>query len=77
MDGARRDRLASALREQGIYTTFRYYPLHRVRRYGASTRLPQAEAASRATLCLPIHQGLSDEAVGRVLEAVRRFGDAR
>ena len=71
---AQRDRLAMALREEGVYTTFRYYPLHRIRRYQAGGRLPQAEAAAERTLCLPLHQGLSDRDVERVIRAVGRCG---
>jgi aminotransferase len=74
LDPALRDRLASTLREEKIYTTFRYHPLHRVKRYASRAALPHAEAAARSTLCLPLHHGLSDEDVSRVIEAVVRFG---
>lgn len=69
-----RDRLAGHLRERGIYTTFRYHPLHRVERYEHRGRLPAAETAADSTLLLPLHQGLSDDDVERVIEAVRVFG---
>jgi aminotransferase len=72
-----RDGLARHLRERGIYTTFRYWPLHRVALYGAlDANLPEAEAATARTLCLPIHQGLSDEDVATVVEGVRSFGQS-
>ena len=69
-----RDRLATCLREQGIYTTFRYFPLHRLDLYGTSDRLPHAEEAAQTTLCLPLHQNLSEKDTDRVIEAVRSFG---
>lgn len=69
-----RDRLATHLRERGIYATFRYFPLHRLKIYGVGDRLPHAELAAQATLCLPIHQGLSDGDIHRVVDAVRDFG---
>ena len=68
-----RDRLAQHMKEQGVYTTFRYYPLHRVRLYGSEARLPAADAAAETTLCLPLHQSLSDDDVSKVVAAVRAF----
>ena len=69
-----RDRLASYLRGKGIYTTFRYYPLHWVDLYGQkSVHLPQAEAAALSTLCLPIHQSLSDADVEFICRQIISF----
>jgi dTDP-4-amino-4,6-dideoxygalactose transaminase len=67
----RRDELARYLREQGIYTTFRYYPLHWAFKTGDS--LPNAEKAARETLLLPLHQGLTDSDIEYVCEKVRGF----
>lgn len=72
--GEYRDRLASWLRERGIYTSFRYYPVHRVPMYAGGPALPNADQAAETTLCLPLHQGLSDDDAGRVAEAIRDFG---
>jgi dTDP-4-amino-4,6-dideoxygalactose transaminase len=69
-----RDRLARCLKERGIYTTFRYLPLHRLPLYGAHDRLPQAEEVAETTLCLPIHQRLSRNDLERVVDAVHQFG---
>jgi len=69
-----RDRLAKHLRDNGVYTTFRYYPLHLVKFYGASTSLPNAEEVTRTTLCLPIHQSLSEEEVRKIVDSIREFG---
>jgi len=79
VDADERDQLAKALLDEGVYTTFRYFPLHLVPRYGASGALPEAEEAAQRTLCLPIHQALSDEDVRHVATAVTRFrvGTAR
>ena len=69
-----RDELARQLRDRGIYTTFRYHPLHRVPAYGSDARLPHAEWAAERTLCLPLHQALSaadvDQVVGAVTEVL-------
>lgn len=70
-----RDRLAAHLRKKGIYTTFRYYPLHLVEFYGhEGGPLPGAEAAAKTTLCLPMHQGLSNSDVQRVIDEIQHFG---
>jgi aminotransferase len=70
----RRDSLAIHLRDKGVYTTFRYHPLHRVAFYGHTDRsLPSTEKAAEETLLLPIHQSLSDSDVQQILEAIRCF----
>jgi aminotransferase len=68
-----RDRLGRFLRDNGVYTTFRYYPLHRVDAYGSQASLPAAEAAAASTLDLPIHQAMSDSDVERVVKLVWEF----
>lgn len=72
--GSLRDALARFLKARGIYTTFRYYPLHRVARYASSAHLPCADRAAAATLCLPVHQSLTSDEQGAVLEAIKLFG---
>lgn len=71
-----RDGLARFLREHNVYTTFRYYPLHLVPGYGSTESLPVAEAAAYSTLCIPIHQSMSDDDVGRVVDLVHEFFSA-
>ena len=79
LDPAIRDQVAADLLERGIYTTFRYAPLHKVPAYHAGGgHLPGAEEASETTLLLPVHQGLSDEDVltvaGELARSVRQRG---
>ena len=70
-----RDELASYLRKNDIYTTYRYYPLHWVKFYGHSGEMyPEAEWAALHTLCLPIHQSLKDEEVIYIAEMIKKFG---
>ncbi len=70
----KRDELASFLRGEGIYTTFRYYPLHWVEYYGCTESFPNAEYAANNTLCIPIHQSLSEHDVNYIVDSIRRFG---
>jgi aminotransferase len=68
-----RDELARHLADRGVYTTFRYFPLHLVPRYGSKARLPNAEAAGESVLNLPLHQNLTDEELGRIVGAIKEF----
>ncbi len=70
----KRDQLAKYLRENNIYTTYRYYPLHRVKGYGAEGVFENADYAADHTLCLPMHQSLSDGDLAQIVETVRAFG---
>ncbi|NEC66320.1 DegT/DnrJ/EryC1/StrS family aminotransferase [Streptomyces sp. SID9727] len=73
-----RDDLADDLYKEGIYTTFRYAPLHKVPAFGSQNlRLPHSDWASERTLCLPLHPGLSDGDVHTVAAAVRKAVENR
>jgi dTDP-4-amino-4,6-dideoxygalactose transaminase len=69
----KRDELAPFLRDRGVYSTFRYYPLHLVEHYGSDSSLPVSEAVTRSTLCIPIHQAMTDADVSHVVESIREF----
>lgn len=68
-----RDKFAKYLRENGVYTTYRYYPLHRVPGYGMAGEFPNADYAADNTLNLPIHQSISDEDLNHILKVVKEF----
>jgi dTDP-4-amino-4,6-dideoxygalactose transaminase len=72
LDERIRDDVARDLYAADIYTTFRYPALHLIPMYGSDATLPGAEAAVRRTLCLPVHQGLSDDDVATVVREFRR-----
>ncbi len=76
VDAADRDRLAHHLLAKGIYTTFRYWPLHKMRLYWSSRQFPGADGAAARTLLLPIHQGLSNGELLCVVKTVREFETA-
>ena len=69
-----RDLLAKFLRENDIYTTFRYFPLHRVNHYGIEGSFPNADFAAEHTLCLPQHQSLTNEQVVYIAEKIVEYG---
>lgn len=70
----KRDELAHFLREKGIYTTFRYYPLHMVEHYGINERFENAEYAANHTLCIPVHQSLSNDETAFIVDSIKEFG---
>jgi aminotransferase len=67
----RRNELARFLYKKGIYTTFRYYPLHKA--LGIEAKTPNANYASIITLNLPLHQNLTDDNLHYIVETVREF----
>ena len=69
-----RDDVARYLREHDIYTTFRYFPLHRVPHYGITGSFPNANYAADNTLCIPMHQSLSDDDVAKVIACLKEYG---
>mgnify|MGYP003645061616 CR=1 FL=1 len=72
-DKTDRDKLATYLRDRGIYTTFRYYPLHRVKFFTCHDKLPNTEYAADHTLCIPLHQELSLEDVNYIIKSIKEF----
>jgi aminotransferase len=72
-----RDQLATHLLQHGVYTNFRYWPLHRTTMYGGGGRFPGAETAAESTLLLPVHQGLSEAEVNRVIDTIHAFPSLR
>ena len=68
-----RDELAHFLRKNGVYTTFRYYPLHKVKFYNSHDSLPNAELAANTTLLLPLHQGLSDKDTEKIVRLIKKW----
>ena len=70
----KRDELANFLFKKNIYTTYRYHPLHKIKYFGQKkTGLENSEIASRTTLCIPIHQSLSDENVKYIISCIKDF----
>lgn len=71
LDPRVRDDVAEDLYRAGVYTTFRYPPLHHVPLYGSDAVLPGADLAAARTLNLPLHQSLSDDDVDLVVRELK------
>jgi len=68
-----RDEFAKYLREKNIYTTFRYYPLHWVDFYKSKEKLPNTKYAANHTLCLPLHQNLTNKEVNYIINTIKKW----
>ena len=71
-----RDDLAKYLLKNGVYTTFRYWPLHKVdffKKYSKNNCYPNSEFIAKNTLNIPIHQSLSDNDVSRIISLIKMF----
>ena len=68
-----RDRLATYLQQLEIYTTFRYWPIHKMELYQDGGRYPGAEEAAARTLLLPLHQSLNDHDIGSIIASIEAF----
>ena len=69
-----RDKLAKYLKQNKIYNSFRYYPLHWVKYFKLNKiNLPNTEYAANNTLCIPLHQGLKQDDVFYIIETIKKF----
>ena len=72
----RRDELARYLLNNEVYTTFRYWPLNKVKlfkEYVDKTDLNNTDYISSHTLNIPLHHSLSDNDVLKIIDLVRSF----
>lgn len=70
----RRDELASFLKNNQIYSTFRYYPLHLIDLFQSYAGDCSAAAVfSNTALNIPIHQSLSDVDVSHIANTLETF----
>lgn len=73
----KRDSLAAFLKESGIYSTFRYFPLNMIGKFGFSDRedFPNTKLVASTYLNIPVHDALSDNDVEKIGKALRRFDE--
>lgn len=72
----RRDQLAKYLLEKGVYTTFRYWPLNKIKmfsKYTNNDQLLNTDYISKHTLNIPLHHSLSDNDISKIIEMIRNF----
>lgn len=72
----KRDRFAKYLYEHGIYTTFRYHPLHMNPIYKSAAKLPVSERLNEEGLNLPLHPNLSSADIDKIISTVKAFSKA-
>ena len=70
---SKRDELAKYMRSKNIYTTFRYYPLNKVKIYENQVFLINTEHYANRMLLLPQHQSLSEDDLNRITSNVIEF----
>ena len=74
MISERRNELAFFLKENGIYSTFRYSPTHRMRIFRPySHDCPNCDKFSNTALNIPIHDSLSDQDVAKISSLIVKF----
>ncbi|RJR30237.1 hypothetical protein C4564_00615 [Candidatus Microgenomates bacterium] len=69
--------LAKYLVKNGIYTTFRYYPLHMVDFYKSKASLPNSEQIAHTTLNLPLHHNLSHKDLDRIINTIKDWSQRK
>ena len=76
--GMTRDELYFKMKEKGVFGRRYFYPListfstYRGLPSAAPENLPVATKIANEVICLPMHQGLGEEEIGRILELVIR-----
>jgi aminotransferase len=69
-----RDELASFLKHNQVYSTFRYYPLHLISIFKQyAENCVSATKFSNSALNIPIHQALSDHQVVSISDLLKKF----
>jgi len=73
LNNGKRDQLAKYLYENGIYSSLRFHPLHLNKIYGSDAKLPNSELLSETALNLPLHPGLSEDDVNKIIDTIKAF----
>jgi dTDP-4-amino-4,6-dideoxygalactose transaminase len=71
-----RDELAKYLLDNGVYTTFRYWPLHKVKlfkEFNIDGEYPNTDYIASHTLNIPLHQSLSNEDISKITKLISEF----
>ena len=69
-----RDEFAKYMIDNGVYVTFRYYPVHKISQYKQTNlSLPVADEISDTTINIPIHQNLDDNDIDTIVDLIKNF----
>ncbi len=68
-----RDQLMSYLQDKGISTGVHYRPIHMYKCYGQQPSLPNAERAFQRIVSLPMHPGLLNPDIEKIVDSMRAF----
>ena len=70
-----RNEFAKYMVDNGIYGTFRYYPLHLIKYYNSyRDKLRNAEMINDITIDITLHQNLTDNNVDYIIQKIKDFG---
>jgi len=70
-EGGSRDIIANHLYSEQIYTTFRYFPLNKLKLFSDSKQYPNSDRFANETLLIPQHPGLREHDLERICNAIR------
>lgn len=70
----KRNELALFLKDNGVYTTFRYHPTHRIPIFkGFARNCKKCDTFSEHVLNIPIHNSLSEDDVTKIIALIKQF----
>lgn len=72
---SKRDALAMYLKDKGVYSTFRYWPLHKMPVFAGdgAAQFPRADRIADEFLNIPCHHKLGAPELAKIIGAVRDF----
>lgn len=68
-----RDKIANYLKNNGVYTTLRYHPLHMNKIYKNTQKLKNCEELSETALNIPLHPKLSKNDIDKIITLLRNY----
>ena len=71
-----RDHFARYMKENEVYCTFRYHPLHRINLFKKSSDIKSVDGANKfsdTALNIPIHQNLTDKEVSIIVNLLSSY----
>lgn len=75
----KRDEFALFLKENDVYSTFRYWPLHKIALFQSNSQTKSdfvgANFIASHCLNLPLHANLSEVEIAKILHLIREFDD--